>query len=224
MATWTSAECLARFNRYASRPDSGDSITDANKYQRLTDAQNVLLERAAAIVPNAFYSKAAYGSTPTLSTSDNQVFTFGNDLNSNPMMPIGKVRIYEALSAIPDYPWQEGRDYLNEGTQIRIPNNQTYGGTLYWRGIAPVIDISSTNQPSIIPAYFRSLIVFEAVREYAEEGSRNTALADRMQLLFERGFQRYCMVLKTQFSSGGALASASGLRLTMANEAAGWAS
>lgn len=215
MATWTSANLLARFNQLASRPATGDSISDADKYQRLTDAQNAVLEDAAARVPRAFYSHADYANTPTLTTTDQQVFTFGTDVNGDPLFPIGKFRIFENLSAIPDYPWIEGIDYLWEGSQIRIPNNQTYNGTLYWRGIAPVADITASNQPSIVPPPFRILIVYEAVRRLSEEGKRDTELADRMQANYDREFARYCLTLKTAYSNGGAVGSISGLRLSM---------
>jgi hypothetical protein len=215
MATMTSANLLELFNQLSGRPASGDSIADAGKYVRLSAAQNVMLEDGASRVPQAFYAKTAYGSTPTLTTTDNQVFTFGTDVNSNPLFPIGKFRIFENLSAIPDYPWVEGEDYLWEGTQIRIPNNQTYGGTLYWRGIAPVLDITSTNQPSIIPVSFRVGIVYEAVRRYALEGNRNLTLAATMQTSYDKLLARWCLTLKTARSSGVAGGSVSGLRLSM---------
>lgn len=219
MATWTSANLLTRFNQLSGRPASSDSIADADKYQRLTDAQNVVLADAAARVPEAFYSKAAYGAMPTLSTTDSQVFTFGTDVNGDPLFPMGKVEIYPNLQSVPDSPWIEGIDYLNEGTQIRIPSNRTWGGTLYWRGMAPVLDITSTNQPSIVPPPFRILIVYEAVRRYAEEGKRDTELADRMLVQYQREFARYCLTLRTQFSNGGALGSVSGRNLTFLRSA-----
>lgn len=218
MATFASSDLLTRFNQITGRPASGDSIADAQKYARLSDAQQTVIADAASRAPNAFYSKAAYGSLPTMTTTDQQVFTFGTDVNGNPMMPIGKVRIFQSLSAYPDFPLQEGIDYLNEGTQIRMPNNTTYGGTLWWRGIAPVLDITATNQPAVIPVNFRLLIVYEAVRQYAMEGgTRNMELKQLMDAEYDRDFARYCLVLKTQFSSGGALGSASGLTLTMLN-------
>lgn len=215
MASWTSSRLLELFNQLAGRPSSGDSITDAQKYQRLTDAQNVVLEDAASRVPQAFYSKAAYASTPTLTTTDQQVFTFGTDVNGDPLFPIGKFRIFENLQAIPDYPWVEGIDYLVEGSQIRIPNNQTWGGTLYWRGIAPVADITASVQPSITPVWARVLIVYEAVRRFAEEGKRDDDLANRMLFNYDRDFKRWMLVMKTQASSGGGFASVSGLRMSM---------
>lgn len=218
MATWASSVLLSRFNDLTGRPATSDSISDANKYARLTDAQNVVLADAAARVPKAFYSTAASGATPTLTSGDGgHLFTFGTDLNSDPLFPIGKVRIFPSLAAIPDSPWIEGVDYVSEGTQIRIPNNATYGGTLYWRGIAPAIDISATNQPTIVPPHFRILIVYEAVRRYALEGKRDADLAALMDREYTRTFAQFCLTLKVQFSNGGALGGVSGRNLTFLN-------
>lgn len=212
---YTSADLLQRFNDLTGRPASGDSMSDAQKYARLADAQNVVWEDAVSRVPQAFYSKAAYGSTPTLTTTDQQIFTFGTDVNGSPLFPVGKFRIFQNLQSIPDYPWVEGIDYLVEGSQIRIPNNQTWGGTLYWRGAAPLETLSASVQPSITPTWARILIVYEAVRRYAEEGKRDTVLADRMLFNYERDFRRWMLTIKTQFSNGGAGGSISGLRLSM---------
>jgi hypothetical protein len=219
MPTFTSANLLTRFNQLSGRPASNDSMSDADKYQRLSDAQQYVIAQAASRAPDAFYPKAAYGSYPTLTTSDNQVFTFGTDVNGNPLMPIGKVSIYPSLASIPDWAWVEGLDYLNEGTQIRIPNNRTWTSTLWYRGIQPVVDITSTNQPALIPVNFRMLIVYEAVRQLSEEGQRNDALADRMLAKYREMFAEYCLVLKTQFSDGGALGSVSGLKIAEAGGA-----
>lgn len=216
MATFASSDLLSRFNMLTGRPASGDSISDADKYVRLSDAQNVVINDAASRIPKAFYSHAAYGSLPTMTTTDQQVFTFGTDLNGDPMFPIGKVRIFQSLSAYPDFPLLEGVDYIWEGSQIRMPNNTTYGGTLWWRGIAPVINITASNQPSVQPPNFRMLIVFEAARRYAQEGgTRNAELEASMRADYDRMFAQYCLVLRTAYSNGGALGSASGLTLTM---------
>lgn len=214
MATFTSADLLTRFNELSGRTSSTDSIGDAAKYRRLADAQNVVLADAAARVPKALYQKVGYASMPTLTTSDNQVFTFGTDVNGDALFPIGKVEIYPSLQAIPDSPWIEGWDYLNEGTQIRIPSNRTWGGTLYWRGIAPALTLDATNQPVILPPPSRILIVYEAVRRFSEEGKADLELADRMSAAYAREFARLCLTLKTQFSNGGALGGVSGRNLS----------
>lgn len=185
-------------------------MSDATKYTMLSDAQGEVIADVAARAPWTLYSKAAYSSTPTLSTSDQQVFTFGTDVNGNPLFPIGKVMIYPSLQSIPDYPWREGYDYIQEGTQIRIPDNGTYAGTLYWRGIAPVLDIDGTNQPSLIPVNSRILIVYKAVNFYASTGNRNAELADKMQQLYDRDFARWMLVWKSQFANGGGLGTLTG--------------
>lgn len=215
MTTWASSYLLTKFNQLAGRPPADAGITDAQKYQRLTDAQNAVIADIAARAPWTLYQKVGYGSIPTLTTTDNQVFTFGTDVNGDPLFPQGKVMIYPNVNAIPGYPWVEGWDYLQEGTQIRIPNNGTWSQPLYWRGIAPVLDITASNQPSIIPPPARILIVLEAVRVFGEEGNRNPALAATMAAEYGKQFPRWMLVFKTQFKSGGALGSLSGLTLSM---------
>lgn len=212
MANWTSAYCLSAFNREAGRP-TADSITDASKYDRLTEAQDDLVDTIAAIAPQALYPKVGYAAMPTLSTTDNQVFTFGLDANGNPITPLGKTGIYPNLGCIPGSPWREGFDYLNEGTQIRIPNDGTYAGTLYWRGITPPPSISATSQPVLQPVNARRLIVVKAVMRFASEYARNDALAARMSAEFDETFPRWCLTLKTQFAQGGALGNWTGLAI-----------
>ena len=217
MATMASSDLLALFNDYAGRPASGDAVSDANKYKRLARAQDVVIEDLAARVPNPQYSHAAYGSTPTMTAvTGNQVFTFGTDANSDPSFPIGKVAIYDSLSAIPDAPLVEGVDYLWEGNQIRIPNNGTYGGTLYWRGVAPAEALSSSVQPTLTPPPARILIVYEAVRAYAAEGNKNPELSAQMAQEYGAALARWCLTLKTANVNRGAR-SITGLRLAEAS-------
>lgn len=220
MATmWASSDLLARWNTLAGRPASGDTVSDATKYQWLADAQIEVIGDIAARAPWVLYSKAAAASTPTCTTTDNKVFTFGTDTNGDALFPTGKVMIYPSLEAIPDSPWREGWDYMQEGTQIRIPNNGTYAGTLYWRGIAPVADLSASNQPALIPVQARILIVEKAVSYYAESGNRNTALADRVAAMYERDLSKWMLVYKTQFQNGGALGQVTGRDLAIAGAA-----
>jgi hypothetical protein len=214
-ATFASADLLSRFNTYAGRPASGDALSDATKYQFLSDAQSEVIADLASRSPNSLYQKVAYASMPTLTTTDQQVFTFGNDVNGNPLFPRGKAMIYPSLQSIPDYPWREGYDYLWEGTQIRIPNNGTYAGTLYWRGIAPVLDLNATNQPALLPVDARILIVYKAVAEYANTGNRNQPLADRMQAKYDQRFPEWMLVWKTAFANGGALETMTGRDLAI---------
>lgn len=215
-ATWDSARCLAKFNELSGRPVSNDPMTDAAKYLRMSDAQNEVIQDIAPRFPKTLVSKAVAASTPTLSTSDNKIFTFGTDVSgTDAQFPIGRVRIFTALANIPDSPWVEGIDYLNEGTQIRIPNNRTHSGTLYWRGMAAVANITAAVAPSIVPPPARVLICYKAVEVLAREAMRDEALATNMENLYDRAFRRWCLVWKTQMSSGTGYGIVSGLDRAM---------
>jgi hypothetical protein len=213
VALYDSTSLLSIFNRKAGRP-SADAITPESKYQRLSESQNRVVALLAAIAPNTLYPTGAF---PTLSTVDNKVFTFGSDANGYPIAPMGKTGIYPSLTAIPDAPWREGYDYMNEGTQIRIPNNNTYAGTLYWRGIVPPGDITDVLQPVLFPEAARELIVLDAVRQFAMEYDRNPGLAQNMAGEWSVAWPTWCLVWRTQFRNGGALGSWTGLGLAMTN-------
>lgn len=220
MAAWDSADLLLSFNQKAGRPLTADPITDAQKYQRLSRAQNRVIGMMMGVVPYSLYPKVGYGSLPQLITTDQQVFTFGADANGYPTFPGGKGGIYPSLTAIPDCPWVEGRDYLSEGTQIRIPNNNTYSGTLYWYGVQNPPDFDAIEQPSIFPEAARELIVIEGVRQFAQEGGRNLAVKDEMSIEWATAWPVWCLMWKTQFRSGGALRSFTGLQVALG--AQGW--
>lgn len=202
---WLSTSLLELFNRYAGRPASGDSITDAQKYDRLAKAQTDVIFDIAARHPQCLYPTAAAGSYPTCTTSDQKIFTFGTDGQGYAIAPIGKTRIYPSLAAIPNSPWEPNVHYQDEGTQIRIPNNGTYSGTLYWRGITIPTAIASGVQSALFPEPSRILIVYKAVGDFALEGMRNPTLAAAMDARYQREFQRAMAVWKTNFKGGGAL-------------------
>ncbi len=217
MSTYDSADLLALFNSMAGRPTT-DAITDAQKYARLSKAQNRVIAKMMPVCPKSLYPKAAYGSLPTLTTTDSQIFTFGTDTNGYAVFPGGHGGVYTSLNDIPDYPWVEGRDYMLEGTQIRIPNNGTYTGTLYWYGITNPADITAVVQPALFPEASRELIAIEGVRQFAVEYVRNLALADEMQSEWDKAWPGWCLVWKTQFRSGGALNVFSGRDLALASQ------
>lgn len=219
MATYDSAYLLALFNRLTGRPTS-DSISDPSKYQRLTEAQNEIVAAIAAICPNVLYPTVTYASIPTLSTADGgKTFTFGTDSNGYSITPLGKAQIYTSLNDIPSNPWREGVDYIAlGGTAIQIPNNNTYSGTLYWRGISPPADIDASHQPSLFPEASRVLIAVRAAYNFGGEGVRNPDLVATMAVRYGAplspapgAFAHWCAAWKTQFKTGGVLQSVSGL-------------
>lgn len=221
-ATWDSAYLLALLNRLTGRPAS-DSITDASKYQRLSEAQNEIVGDIAGIIPRVLYPAVGYGSIPACSTTDNQTFTFGTDSNGYAVSPIGKVSIYTSLNDIPTNPWVANRDYIPIGTTaIQIPNNNTYSGTLYWRGITNPPDIDATHQPSLFPEASRELIAIRAAYNFAGEGNRNPDLAALMAVRYGAPlsvapgrFAWWCLTWKTQFRSGGVLSQVTGAQVAV---------
>lgn len=212
MASFDSAYCLKMFNRYTGRPASGDSMTDANKYERLTEGQTRVVQDMYARVPNSLYPTAANLPTMT-STAGGNIFTFGTDTNGYAIAPMGKTRIFETVNAFPDFAWVEGVDYVNEGTQIRLTNGRTWANPLYWYGISPPADITAASEPSLFPAAFRDLIVYQAVMAYAQEAVRDADLEDRMQRRYAQRFPEACLAWRTQFADGGAIGSITGIRI-----------
>lgn len=150
-----------------------------------------------------------------METVDNQVFTFGTDSNGYPISPMGKTWIGPSLSGLLDTPWVEGYDYLNEGSQIRIPDNRTFSGTLYWYGIPNPPGITETTQPSIFPEAARELIVIDAVRQFATEWVRNPELAQAMAAEWSDAWKTWCLAWKTNFRTGGARGGITGRDLAL---------
>lgn len=199
MATFDSAWCLAEFDRMAGRPDA-DEITDVQKYVRLAQAEKEVMEDLAPIVPGVEYKAAG----PTaMSTTDNKVFTFGTDGQSHAQAPGGHVAIFRHVADYPDRALVEGIDYLNEGTQIRIPNDRVESA-LYWFGVPASTDISASQEPTLRPAPARILIVIKAVENFANEGDQMPTLAASMERRYAKQFTKWCLWFKTQFRAQGA--------------------
>ena len=206
MASWDSADLLSQFNELAGRP-STDEITTASKYARLARAQQYVIEDIAAIYPYCLYRSG--GPTAT-TTTGGVVHTFGSDAQTQAVGPLGHVWIGRNAATYPDTDLEEGIDYINEGTQIRMVN-QRVESSLYWMGIPTPADISASEQPSIRPAPARRLIVIKAVETFGREGGQRYDLADEMSLLYwgtpgkPGEFAKWMLIFKTQFRSGGAL-------------------
>ncbi len=218
MATWDSAWCLADFQEKAQRP-AADAVPTATIYTYLTKAQNRVVALLAARCPAALYPNTTYGSIPTLSSTDGgYTFTFGTDSNGYAIALMGKASIYRQLADIPDYPMREGVDFIRNGAiGIMIPNNTTYSGTLYWRGVTPPADITATTQPALFPEPSRELIVIDAVRQFATAGGTDANLAALMQGEWNQAWPNWMLVWRTQYRRGGALQGAfSSLDMAMA--------
>lgn len=219
MATWDAAWCAADMQQRAARPENDVSLTTTVAYGYLTKAQNRIVAMIASRFPECLYPETAYSGIPTGTTTDGGLtFTFGTDANGYAIAPIGKTSLYRQLADIPDWPMQEGVDFIRNGaTGVMIPNNQPYTGTLYWRGIAPPADIGASSDPVLFPEASRELIVLEAVRQYASAGAINPDLAGMAAQDFAGVFPQWMLTWRTQFRKGGALGVGySGLQLAVA--------
>ncbi len=201
---WQSSDLLTRFNQTAGRPAT-DAITDPAKYIFLSDGQEAVITEVAGVMPKPLLG------APTLMTSADggYTFTFGTDGNGYALFPIA-TKIYPSLNAIPDYPWKPGIDYLDEGVQIRMPNNIAWSGSLYWRGITLPQQISASVQPVIQPPPSRTLIVTKGVQLFAEQFLRNAALADQMEIRWQRQWPKHCTMMRRHFSGARASGSLTG--------------
>lgn len=165
MAYSTSAELLAGFKLFAMRPDTDESLKDAQIYQLLSKGQEKCYELWAAHFPEVLY-----GAPTIMSTADSgATYTF-----SGSVFPFGSVEIRSSRSGAlltPTTDWGEG-DYVWEGDQIRIPNGKTrtFSAGPYARYISPPSDISATTEPTLVPAMARSMIMYYALYLWAERG------------------------------------------------------
>lgn len=210
-ATWDSAYLLSYFNRLIGRTGTDGGITDATKYQMLSEAQNELVADIAAICPHVLYPTVATASLPTVTISAaGDIGTFGLDANLYARFPMGHGNLFQSLNDIPNSPFVE---YMNEGTQIRALNNGTLPATLYWYGISQPADINATDQPAIKPESARELIGLRAAYNFGTEGSRNIAVSQSMAIRygypvhdFKPGrFAFWCNTWKSQYRDGGVL-------------------
>ncbi len=221
MSTWDSNYLLNAFNRQTGRPKV-DAIDNPSKFQRLSEAQQEIIADIAAICPHILYPTVAYSALPTLTTTDHQVFRFLAADGTTVVTPMGKAKIFTALNNIPSCPWVEGIDYISMGSAIRIPNNNSYNGPLWWYGITPPTDITSSAQPSLFPEASRELIAIRATYNFGIEGIHNAGLseaaAQRYGYPLVRDPGRFAFWLaqwRQQFNSGGG-AGITGLQFALA--------
>lgn len=171
MALWDSADLLARCKRLAARPatdeDKGptDSTADDMWYALLTEAQQEYYNRFAAHFPWVLYT------APTkLTTADNGLtYTFPSSVT--PM----KVELYRSKAGEMMWPggyFDGAKDYVWEGNRIRFPwgRTVTFGDGPYARYIVPPGVIASATQPTLAPDWTRLLLVYHAVKIWAERG------------------------------------------------------
>lgn len=219
---YSSRWCLQRYGRYIGRPDSStvgatDVISDEVKYQSLSEAQDEIITDLSGVYAVALYPTTSPANTPTMTSTDGgQTYVFGYDDYGNPLVPIGRVGIYRSINDIPNWPMTPGSDYIPLGSQaIQFPNNTSYAGPLYFRGVFPAPPMTKAVDPVLFPLSARALIPLRAAINFAMDVHRDMALASTLTSKYAERWVEHCLIWKTQFSSGGAVGSWTGRQLAL---------
>jgi hypothetical protein len=171
MALYTTAGLLAFVKQAARRPSSDVAMPDSQWYIYLSRGQREWLQVIGTVAPEANMT------APTLLTSaDGGVtYTFGNDADSTPIMPLGHVELYDGPRGTllrPGTYDDPGADYVIEGNIVRFPGNvvRPFASGLYARYVnAQPADIGASQEPLLKPVNARSLIGYRALILYGEE-------------------------------------------------------
>jgi hypothetical protein len=169
MATWDSADLLARCKTMAQRPSTDESMPDATWYQFLSDAQDHWYGVFATHVPWILMG------APTLLESSDSNETY--DIPTGDGTPLA-IEVYSAKDGYPlkvcPYWDSPGGDYVWEGTSIRFPAGKTRSFTSgpYARYIAQPAVISAASEPTLAPNWTRKLLVFHALGMWATIGGK----------------------------------------------------
>lgn len=181
---WTNTKLLAKCKQLARRPATDSEMDDTEWYDYLTQAQQEAYMRFSIHFPEYLVG------APTLMTDsgDSKVFYFNADGTT---YPIGQVEIRASRTKnllVPGPEWDSQADYVWEGNQIRIPDNQTRSfadGAPYARFITPPGAIDASTQPTLQPDHARIWLAYLAVLEWANkspgqrEEERRRAEAER---------------------------------------------
>ena len=160
---WTSADLLARCYREAKRPTTDSSTSDAEWYDRLSEAQDRWTAIFAVHCPHVLI-----GDPEQLTTSDNKVYTMS-------AFPLGGVEIRHGRNGpvlLPGPEFGDATDFVVEGQNVRMAHNQerTFTDGLWARYVPTGTVIDAGTEPTLKPEWARELLVLQAVANWSEEG------------------------------------------------------
>jgi len=166
VATWDTADLVARCQRQSGVPSTTEFPATADWYAWLTEAQAFYYGVWATHCPWFLMSG------PTLLTSSDSGATYPLPSSTRVLA----VEIYDTNPngrlLRPGAYWDAGADYVWEGNQIRIPlgKTKTWSSGPYARYVAEPGDIDGSTAPTLQPDYARILLVDHAVALWAERG------------------------------------------------------
>jgi hypothetical protein len=156
MATWDSADLLARCKQYANRPTTDAGMDDTLWYAFLAQGQRYWMQIIAT-----HYPEANVGAPELMTTADSGVtYTVAS-------YPIGHMEIRNGIAGdllLPCADYEDG-DYVAEGQTIRMPGSRarTFSAGLYARYVAEPGEMSASTQPVLKPSQARQLVVYRAL-------------------------------------------------------------
>ena len=203
MAYMDAPDMLARVIALTRVPTSATFPASADWYNWFTEADNEVKMELTAMFPNVMTGAPVQ----MVSTDSGKTYYFALDAASNPIYPLGSVRIYASLADIPSAPLRPMWDYAMEGYQIRFPNNvaRTFSAGPYAQFVTPTVVIDATH-PSTLPTEFRMLDVYRAAAKFAASGGQQDP-TPYMALYEDFRARSVLPALATQFRNQGAAGS-----------------
>lgn len=204
-SVWGSADLLRRFKRAAGLAAANEEDDAVDLYPILSSAQNEVVRMIASRFTNAMYHLSK--PVTLVPSADRTTFSFGEDAQGNPIVPMGWVQISPNIKAFANNSlfWVDGLDFLDEGVQIRMPNGRAYTGTLYARFVPTPPDISPASPPVLQPADAREMIVQRALIAWAAEGHVRPDLVALAEARWPRAFAEWMLMYRRRFRGGGGL-------------------
>ena len=175
MATWDSADLLARAKMLARRATTDAHMTDAKWYQLLTEAQHEWLRELSSHIPDVNYC------VPTLLTTadSGETYVFPDPYaaaRASGSFDVFALELYTAKNGSlmrPGPYHDDGADYVFEGRRIRFPlgRTKTFSSGPYGRYVAAPADLSGSIAPTMLPEEARALLPVRACIKWAAQGN-----------------------------------------------------
>lgn len=174
MATWDSADLLARCKRIANRPTVDAGMADVDWYAFLAQAQRDWAGILATHYPTANMN------APELMTTSDSGLTY-----SVATYPLGRMEIRDSLGGallVPCADYEDG-DFVPEGQTIRMPGGRarTFAAGPYARYVSMPLEMDGSTQPVLKPAQARQLLVYRALVIYAMRMGINPAPYQKLE-------------------------------------------
>lgn len=162
MATWDSADLLARMKRYMRRPATDAAWADADLYALLTEAEADWKPILVAMDPGPMIT------APTKLTSSDSGLTYNLPSSTHYI----HVELLDSLAGTPLIQgafWDPAADYALEGTKVRMCRGtaRTFADGPYIRGVTAPGNVDGSTASTILPEWHRVLILFDALERWA---------------------------------------------------------